>query len=608
VVPVTAVITPTGQWRRLTGAGFGLRQSCLVGTLSVGDCTLPKLARLDAAIAKVMGEAEPRQMRSGPDAARALVACTLDWVIAIQHRAMLPVSHQVHIGAGQAQPDARDQFAVALDGYDFRALQQVLEWTIQAVNRLLAGLAGGPDPTAQLTAELDRLVTALRPAAGAALNLFHLIRAANELAIPVRDLGSGLIGLGSGARMRLLNDTITDATPSIGVGLARRKVAAAAMLRRAGLPAAAHVKVDTEQDAIRAAEVLKYPVVVKPGDLDQGVGVAAGLRDERALREAFRHARRQSAEILIEKHYEGQDYRLTVLNGRVVKIMQRVAGSVTGDGNSTVAQLVAQAQQSPRLRKFARTHGKMPLELDDEALGMLRERKLVPESVPSRGTIVVLRRQANISTGGEQLGLPIEQAHPDNVALAINAARQLRLDIAGVDLIAPDIATSWRKSEAIICEVNAQPQIGVRNSPEIYQTLLRELVGESHVVPCHLVITGNNQGPGEKEVAKLADELGCNGWSGKDGVWIDGTRIAAQPLDAFHASLILSEEREAEAMLCVVPAIQIIRSGLPSDRIDTIRFWDASRKPAWQSVDLGALLALITPHLASPDALQVPAV
>ena len=184
----------------------------------------------------------------------------------------------------------------------------------------------------------------------------------------------------------------------------------------------------------------------------------------------------------------------------------------------------------------------------------------------------------------------------------------LRLDVAGVDLIAPDIATSWRKSEAIICEVNAQPQIGVRNSPEIYQTLLRDLVGECHGIACHLVVTGNSQGPTAAELATLAAELGCNGWSSKDGVWIEGDLLAAQPLDAFHAALILSEEREAAAMLCVVPAIQILRSGLPSDRIDTIRFWDASRKPAWQSVDLDGLLGLVTPHLVAPDALQVPAV
>lgn len=605
---MTSVIAPAGQWRRLTGAGFGLRQSCLVGTLSVGGVALSDLARLEAAIAKLMSEAQPGRIKPGLDAASALVASTLDWAIALQHRAMLPVSLQVHIDGGQTQADGRTHFGVALDGYDFRALQQVLEWTVKAVNQLLAGPIGGKDPVEDLTVEIDRLVTTLRQAAGAALNRFHLIRAANELAIPVRDLGSGLIGLGSAKSMRLLNDTITDATPSIGVGLARRKVAAAAMLRRAGLPAAAHFRVDTEQEAIRAAEVLKYPVVVKPGDLDQGVGVAAGLRDERTLREAFRHARRQSSDILIEKHYEGQDYRLTVLNGRVVKIMQRVAGSVTGDGKSSIARLVSQTQQSPRMRKFARTHGKMPLELDEEALGMLRERKLTPDSVPSPGAIIVLRRQANISTGGEQIGLPIEQAHPDNLELAIRAARQLRLDIAGVDLIAPDIATSWRKSEAIICEVNAQPQIGVRNSPEIYQTVLRELVGDCHGVPCHLVVVGNSQGPDEKETSELAAELGCNGWSGKDGVWIDGARIAAEPIDAFHASLILSEESQAAAMLCVIPAVQIIRSGLPSDRIDSIRFWDAKRKPAWQSIDLDALLSLIKPHLAAPEAVQLPAV
>jgi cyanophycin synthetase len=602
--PAPLVIAPAEAWRRLTGAGFGLRQSCLLGSLTVRAIAPGECARLEAAIATMGGDV-PLKPEPGPaDPVRRLLAAALRWSIAIQRQAMLPVSSQAHIGNAAVGAGGARTYRVAVDGYDFRAAQQVLDWVLQAISVL----AASQEPVPGLAGEMELLVARLGAAAGAGLNQFHLIRAANELEIPVRDLAPGLIGLGSGMHLRMLSETITDATPNIGVGVARNKVAAATLLRRAGLPAAAHVRVGSEQEALRAAEVLKYPVVVKPGDLDQGVGVAAGLRDERALREAYRQARRQSADILVEKHYEGQDYRLTVFGDQVVKIMQRVAGSVTGDGRSSIAALVGQAQQSPRMRKFMRTHGKLPLALDEEALGLLRERGLGPDSVPAAGAMIILRRQANISTGGEQLGIPLEQAHADNLALAVRAAQQLRLDVAGVDLIAPDIATSWQKSEAIICEVNAQPQIGTRNSPEIYQQLIRELVGEEHRIPCHLVVTGNSQGPSPAEAAALASELGCNAWSGKDGVWIDGERIAAQPLDAFHAALILSEEREARAMLGIVPATAILKAGLPADWIDTLRFWDASRKPAWKSIDLDLLLELIGPHLIAPDALQIPAV
>ena len=123
--------------------------------------------------------------------------------------------------------------------------------------------------------------------------------------------------------------------------LAHNKELTATLLRQAGFPAATHLAVGDAEQAVTAARQIGYPVVVKPGDQERGIGVAAHLVDEASVRAAYQRARQHSSHILVERHVHGKDYRLTVLNGRLIKTVYRRPGGIVGDGQHSIEELLS---------------------------------------------------------------------------------------------------------------------------------------------------------------------------------------------------------------------------------------------------------------------------
>src|SRR5690606_102927 len=130
---------------------------------------------------------------------------------------------------------------------------------------------------------------------------------------------------------------------------------------------------------------------------------------------------------------------LTVMQGRVIKVVKRLAGGVTGNGIDDIRALVEQASADPLRSRVASRTGRAPLALDDEARGLLARAGLTETHVPRAGAYIRLRRRDNVNAGGTNELVPVDEVHLDNLIAATGAARHLRLDLAGVDLIVPDI-------------------------------------------------------------------------------------------------------------------------------------------------------------------------
>lgn len=169
------------------------------------------------------------------------------------------------------------------------------------------------------------------------------------------------------------------------------------------------------------------------------------------------------------------------------------------------------------------------------------------------------------------MAVRLEDVHPDNLALAVRAAALLQLDIAGVDLLISDIEQSWFQVGALICEVNAKPQVGVRTSPGIYLEMLRRTMGEKTRIPAHLLVVDNDRRLDETWVADQMRELSCNSLATADGVWIDGMKLVGIPRSAFESARILFGEHDADAALCIMPVSEIAGNGLPLHWFDSIR-------------------------------------
>jgi cyanophycin synthetase len=437
---------------------------------------------------------------------------------------------------------------------------QSLPLALRSALDLLHAIAADGN-AARDAAPLRESVKRLRAPAPRGMNTIRFLEAAHAQEVPWKRVAGNVYQFGWGARARWLDSSFTDQTSRISATLSRDKRHAAKILREAGIPVPAHGSAANEAQALQIAAQLGYPVVVKPADLDGGQGVYTHLDGPADVAKAYAAARQLSKQVIVEKHVFGNDYRLQVFKGKVYWATHRVPASVTGDGASTVRALVAQTNRDP-LRNPP--HGFKQIALDDEAHAWLARQGLALDAVPAKDRHVRLKGAANVASGG-MITPVLESAHPDNVALAARAANVLRLDLAGIDLLIPDICRSWLETGAAICEVNAQPQM----SWHLPALLLPQLVKARGRIPVVVVLGGDSTAP--------ACQLLCDGlrtaWPGAglataQGAWVAERQVAKGPMTSFAAAQCLLDDPTVTLAVLHVGDTGMFRSGCPVDSID----------------------------------------
>jgi cyanophycin synthetase len=525
--------------------------------LGVGESI--DFAVLDRLMANYILEAPPED--AGDGNASRLVRRIVFWAGALQRQAQIPVFGRAYIH-GPHNSGKGDAFRVALPCYAPQATTAAMDWVAGAVNTYLATGELHDVPADEAHRQFAELTRTLKRYSPSGVNTYRLLATASELDIPVRQLLSGVFAFGHGARSRWLDSTYTDRTALIAARIAGNKYLTSRMLRSAGLAAPIHELVRSSEEAVEAAGRLGYPVVVKPADRSQGRGVAANLTSEQGVAAAFAEAAKISKQILVEKHFDGTELRVTVFGGKTFRVAARSAGGVTGDGKSTIAELVTKQQQSPLQQRRMRERGHVLVQLDEEAMQLLAEAGLSPGSVLAEGRYQRLRRRANVSAGGMLVDVAIADVHPDNLSLAERAVAVLRLDLGGVDVILPDLSRSWIETGGLICEVNPQPQIGRRHMPD----LLSEMLQGDGRIPVLLVI-GSAAGLRREDILAKAPWAGL---ASADGLWLGSRRIAGPQPDGFAAGETVVGLPEAEAAVILISPEEVAQSGLPVDRCDLL--------------------------------------
>lgn len=304
---------------------------------------------------------------------------------------------------------------------------------------------------------LDRRV-GLGPSTGA------IVAAARRRGIPVMRLDEqSYLQLGWGARQHRIRASITSRTPFLAVDHASDKSRTKQLLIDAGVPAPRGMVVRTPDAAVAAAAELGGLVVVKPLDGNHGRGVATHLRAPEDVRAAFAAAAAVRPRVLVEQHLEGRDYRVLVVGGEVVAVAERRPAQVMGDGISTVRELVDAVNRDPR-RGAGHEKPLTRIRIDAQVHERLAKSGLSLDSVPGVGAVLVLKDSANLSAGGTAIDRT-DEIHPDNAAICRRAARALGLDVAGLDVVCPDIARSVRESGGGIVEINAAPGLRMHLEP-----------------------------------------------------------------------------------------------------------------------------------------------
>lgn len=497
-------------------------------------------------------------------------AASLQWLLALcqqlQQASGLAVFETGRV-LSFAQLQARCQVPVAAQGQPAMAatLQQILAWLAQELASGASGSAHAPtDPLAEA-------LHALAAHAISGSNSGRFFRAALELGIPVERLPGGIIQYGMGSQRRRLESSYTDETSGIAAKMARNKAISNALFAQAGLPVPRQTRVENADAAVAAAQRIGYPVVVKPADLDGGCGVAAGLESADAVRRAFAGARQLSAHVVVEQHVAGRDYRLTVFQGELIWAIERIPAHVTGDGRLTIAQLITDKNADPR-RGSGHGAALKRLVLDAEAQTLLAGQGLDATSIAAAGQTVLLRRAANVATGGEPVAV-FDKVHPDNARLAVRAAEQLGLDLAGIDLLIPDVAMSWRApgNTPAICEINGQPNLGQITAPHIYGQILRRLLKSRGRVPSIVVLGAQNPLLWLQTLQHSLARRGLRvGTAGPEGVYLVGEPVTTGPVSAFKAGKMLLLDPGVDAVVVAVTCTSWLSAGLPWARYDTL--------------------------------------
>lgn len=272
-----------------------------------------------------------------------------------------------------------------------------------------------------------------------------------------------LCQLGYGANQKRIQATVTSDTSSIGVEIACDKEDTKHLLDQAEVPVPKGDIVRTENGLKEAIDYIGFPVVVKPVSGSHGRGITANIQNWEDALIAFKAAKEVSRSVIIEKHITGLDYRLLVINYRLVAAALRTPAHVTGDGKSTIRELIDKVNADPR-RGYGHEKVLTQIEVNEMTQNILQLKGITLETILPEGEILKLKDTANLSTGGTATDVT-DIVHPTNVFMAERIARIIGLDICGIDVMTSDISKPLEETDGAILEVNAGPGFRMHLAP-----------------------------------------------------------------------------------------------------------------------------------------------
>ena len=378
-----------------------------------------------------------------------------------------------------------------------------------------------------------------------------------------------LVQLGTGRYRKLIRASVTSITSNIAVETASDKELTKKLLSEAGIPVPIGNVVRSPEEAVRAAYEIGFPVAVKPLDGNHGRGVTTDLHSAEDVAQAFALAREHSEEVIIEKHFSGQDYRVLVINGEVIAVAERIPAHVIGNGVDTIAALIEQVNADPR-RGNGHENVMTRIEVCDTLKNWLARANLTLESIPAKDQHVVLTPTANLSTGATAIDRT-DDIHPDNACIARRAALTVGLDVAGIDIMLPDISRSWRETGGGIIEVNASPGFRMHLQPaqgqgrNVAEHVLSSLFpdGVKTHIPVIAVTGTNGKSTTVRMLAHILRQSGMRvGFTSTSGIFINDECIWKGDASGPKSARLLLHDPSIDIAILETARGGILREGL----------------------------------------------
>ena len=397
-----------------------------------------------------------------------------------------------------------------------------------------------------------------------------IVEEAASRRIPWIRLGkNSLVQLGYGINQQRFQATITGNTSSIAVDIACNKELTKKMLEDAAIPVPSGSLVVDEEGLDYTIKKFGYPLVIKPLDGNHGKGASINVNDYETARIGLEHAQKYSRKVIVERYITGFDFRVLVINHKMVAAARRVPAHVVGDGELNIQELINKENTDPR-RGYGHENVLTEIDVDKDTNELLEKLNYSLETIPHKGEIVYLKSTANLSTGGTSIDVT-DMIHPENVQMAERVSRIIGLDVCGIDIMAENLTQPLKESGGAILEVNAAPGFRMHLAPSegLPRNVAAPVVdmlyppGKEFRIPI-IALTGTN---GKTTTTRILAHIVKNngkrvGFTTSDGIYIQNTLLQKGDTTGPQSAEFILKDPTVEFAVLETARGGILRSGL----------------------------------------------
>lgn len=394
--------------------------------------------------------------------------------------------------------------------------------------------------------------------------------------IPWIRLGTNsLVQLGYGVNQMRFQATITCKTSNIAVDIACNKEQTKQMLDAASIPVAKGDICVDEEDLDATIKRIGYPIVLKPLDGNHGKGVSINVTNREDAVSGLAFAQKYSRKVIVERFVTGFDFRMLVIDNKLVAAAQRVPANVVGDGKQTIQQLIDETNKDPR-RGYGHENVLTEITVDRDTMDLLEKKGYTLETIAPKGETVFLKSTANLSTGGTSIDVT-DMVHPENIFLAERISRVIGLDVCGIDIMAKNLTQSLKENGGVILEVNAAPGFRMHLAPS--EGLPRNVaapvidmlypLGKPSRIPIIAVTGTNGKTTTTRLIAHIVKNNGYKvGFTTSDGIYVQNHMLEKGDTTGPLSTEFILKDPTVEFAVLETARGGILRSGLGFSRCD----------------------------------------
>jgi cyanophycin synthetase len=403
-----------------------------------------------------------------------------------------------------------------------------------------------------------------------------IVEEAKKRGIPAMRLdGDSLVQLGYGCNQKRIEATITSHTSMLAVDVAGDKHKTKQLLQESNLPVPLGEVVTDIESLKEAATAIGYPVVIKPLNGNHGKGATINIQDWEHAECAFHRARQYGRQVIIEKYIQGSDFRILVVNYKFVAAALRTPATITGDGRHTIRELIEIANKDPR-RGNGHDNILTEIHADDVCLELLKKKGYTLDSVLPQGESLALKPTANLSTGGTATDVT-DDVHPQNRSTFERIARNIGLDVCGIDVMAPNLSQPLRETGGAVLEVNAAPGFRMHLEPTHGQprNVAKPVVDmlfpnkSNGRIPIIAITGTNGKTTTTRLMAHIVKSAGfVTGFTSTDGIYINDEQVLKADCSGPSSAEVILRDSAVEFAVLETARGGILRSGLGFDQCD----------------------------------------